>query len=85
MIYSGTYPWRGGVQCGETIGYRTFLEMMGTPPLWILEKLPVPEMSLVAPLSLTGIILYGLIGLGVGLAVGFFKTRNRKNSFTRLR
>ena len=85
MIYSGAYPWRGGVEHGATIGYRTFLEIMGTPPLWVLEKLPVPEMSLVAPLSLTGMILYGLVGFGMGLAVGFFKVRNRKHSFLRLR
>ncbi len=83
IIYSGVYPWRGGVQYGDTIGYRTFLEILGTPPLLVLEKLPVPEMSILAPLSLTGIIFYGFVGLGVGLAVGFFKTRSKNRGFVR--
>ncbi len=76
---------RGGLQHGDTIGYHTFLEIMGTAPLWVLQKLRIPEMSLVTPLSLTGIIFYGLVGFGASLAVGFFKIRDTKHSFVTLR
>ena len=35
--YSGSYLWRGDFHYGNSIAYRTFVEILGTPPLWCLQ------------------------------------------------
>ena len=71
MAYSGPYMWRGGIHYGGTIGYRTFLEILGTPALWLLHKMPwLGEVSFVPPLVVTSILLYALVGFALGLVVG---------------
>ena len=71
MSCSGPYLWHGGIHFGGTIGYRTFVEILGTPALWLLQKLPWSvNAGLTVPLVVTSILLYGLVGFLLGLIVG---------------
>ena len=70
ITYSGLYLWHGEVRFGDTIGYRTFVEILGTPALWLLKKLPwLLDAGVAVPLVATSILLYGLLGFLLGLVV----------------
>jgi hypothetical protein len=67
--------WSGGVHYGNTIAYRTFIEVVGTPGLWLLKKLPcLGEVSWVTAVTVISIALYGALGLVLGLAIGAIRT-----------
>ena len=41
LSYSGGYLWRGEFVYGNSIAYRTFFEILGSPPLWTLQHLRI--------------------------------------------
>lgn len=79
VVYSGPYWWGGGIRHGDTIGYRTFVEIIGTPCLALLQHAPLPkavldDLRLDVGITFAGLLLYGAAASILGGSIGLLRT-----------
>jgi hypothetical protein len=79
LVYSGGHLWHGYISYGNSIGYRTFVEIFGSPPMWILQHSPQIDWldgELGVLYSFT--IFYAIAGFALASVAKLIRKKNAK-------